>query len=66
METKLPKLFFKIEIRSLETFLLLCMRQLHVFSIEASYQFLNMLLYIMNAKGNNAVIIKGMLQGLMG
>lgn len=49
--------------------LLFYMRKLHVFSIEASYHsfyFLNLLLYIMTAKGNNAVIIKGMLQGTMG
>lgn len=42
------------------------MRELHVFPIEASYDFLNLLLYIRTAKGNNAVIIKGMLQGTMG
>lgn len=38
----------------------------YVFPIEESYDFLNLLLYITTAKGNNAVIIKGMLQGTMG
>lgn len=39
--------------------LLFYMRKLHVFPIEASYHFLNLLLYITTAKGNNVVIIEG-------
>lgn len=62
--------FFKLKSEVLKALTFYCFIwekgwQLHVFSVEASYQILNTLQYIGTAIGNNAVIIKGMLQGIM-